>query len=94
MRPSILLELMTFSFWNTPCASRPLWVEQRGAQGKNKKNSGRYARQALVGCRTDDPKRASYLVAGHHIVGASIPRMTIGIQMNYAARAYSPPTTL
>jgi hypothetical protein len=31
-----------------------------------------------------------YLFASHHIVGASTARMTIGIQMNHAAPAYSP----
>ena len=34
------------------------------------------------------------LVASHHIVGASTISMTIGIQMNHAAPAYSPLTTL
>jgi len=39
-------------------------------------------------------KPLSYLLASHHIVGASTVRMTIGIQMNHAAPAYSPLTTL
>ena len=36
----------------------------------------------------------SYLFASHHIVEASMARRRIGIQMNHAAPAYSPLTTV
>jgi hypothetical protein len=39
-------------------------------------------------------KLAIYLLASHHIIGASAAKRTIGIQMNHAAPAYSPLRTL
>ena len=40
------------------------------------------------------PSVVGHLIASHHSVGASTARMTIGIQMNHAAPAYSPLTAL